>query len=146
MFYTTTCYCELHTRLLKKKLFWQDNGESESIATPSTNSTLESPVGNTPPITFPLEDPHLAMCPNFPSGPWRGLLFSLAAQGGISEDKAMDSQLSDAWKRLLTNKAEIELWDGELEERERVNDEAGLRAEVEELRKAEETQREAECE
>jgi len=63
-----------------------------------------------------------------------------------SEDKAMDSQLSDAWKRLLTNKAEIELWDGELEERERVNDEAGLRAEVEELRKAEETQREAECE
>ena len=58
------------------------------------------------------------------------------------KDKAME-QLSDVWEK--TNKAEIELWDGELEEQERVNGEVRLQTEVEELRKAEETQREAEC-
>jgi len=85
---------------------------------------------------FPLEHLHLAVCPNFSSGPWKVLLASLAAQNRINEEEAV-KQVSYAWEK--TNEAEIGLWDRELEEQERVNKEARLQAEAEELRKAEET-------
>ena len=77
------------------------------------------------------------------SGPWKTLLVSLAAQNGSTKEEAA-KQLSNAWE--ITNEAEIELWDKELEEQERVNKEARLQAEVDDLKKAEEAQWEAKWE
>jgi hypothetical protein len=120
---------------------------SDTLSTVNTIAISEAQTSpddpGSSPIDFPLEDPHLAVCPNFSGGPWETLRKSLATEQKITEQEAI-TRLADAWKE--TNDQELELWDRELEEQRKTADEATHQAELQRQKEAEEMVKESERE